>query len=111
MLKKICLICAAVVMTWMALLVLLALGYNVDRTLLAALMGMSIGAIATKYVEGLFWKTYLVVLGLPMVWFMANGNFKYGLMFLAIILLRFIFTVKLNPKKGAPQPDRFKDCC
>ena len=112
MLKKICLICAAVVISWSVMLGLMWSGYAVDRTLLAILMGMSVGAVATKYNFGLVWKSATVVLGLAGVWYLINDNPVYGLLALgALVLLTILFKFKLNDKKEVPQSDRFKDCC
>ena len=112
MLKKICLICAAVVITWVTLLILMWAGHSIDKTLLAILMGMSVSAIATKYGQNLIWKTGIVVLGLPLTWSLINNKFIYaGVLFAAIVLLTLIFSIKLNSKKGVQQADIFKDCC
>lgn len=111
MFKKICIICAAVVISWVTMLVLMWSGFAVDKTILATLMGMSVGAIATKYAEGLVWKALIVLLGLPMVWYTVNDKFAYAVILFAAILLSFLFNIRLNSKKGLEPADRFKDCC
>ena len=111
MFKKICLICAAVVLAWLSMLILMWFGFAVDKILLATLMGMSVGAVATKYAPGFGWKTLTVILGLLLVWSALNEKFVYAAAALGLILLTLLFSVKLNNKKGAQQPDRFKDCC
>jgi len=111
MLKKICIICAAVVLTWVTLLVLMWLGYAVDKTLIAILMGMSVGAIATKYASNMTTKSLIVVLGLLLVWLTLNNQLGYAALVLIAILLSLFITAKINSKKGAQQVDRFKDCC
>lgn len=111
MLKKICLICAAVVITWVTLLILMWLGYAIDKTLIAILMGMSVGAIATKYAPNMMTKSLVVILGLPLVWLTVNNQLGYAILVLIIILLGLLLIAKINSKKGAQQVDRFKDCC
>lgn len=111
MLKKICLICAAVVITWVTLLILMWAGFAIDKTLLAILMGMSVGAIATKYGQNLIWKTLIVIFGLPIVWYVVNERLIYAIILLGVILFSLLFSIKLNSKKGVQQADKFKDCC
>lgn len=107
---KVCPICAGVVITWIALLVLMLSGKAIDRTSLAILMGMSVGALATKYEINLIWKSAVVLLGLPLVWFLINNMIGYSVGFLiGIVILTLFF--KINQKKGSKQYDRFKDCC
>jgi len=111
MFKNICLICAATVLAWVTMLILMWSGFAIDKILLATLMGMSVGAIATKYAQGLVWKTVIVILGLPFIWFTVNGRpLSAGILF-GVILLSWLLSVKFSNKKGLQQTDRFKDCC
>ncbi len=109
-LKNICIICAAVVITWLALLVMMWMGFNIDKIILATLMGMSVGAIATKYAHNMFQKIGITVFGFLTVWQLMNNQVDFALVFLAAsILINLPFIIK--PKKGDAAPDRFKDCC
>ena len=109
---KVCPICAAVVITWASMLILMLSGYNIDKTILAILLSMSIGSLATKYNFGLMWKTGMVVLGLPAGWYLVNDKFSYTIgLFIGMILLTLLFRLKLNNKRGMQQTDRFKECC
>lgn len=108
---NICIICALVVLSWVILLVLMWLGFAVDKTILVTLMGMSVGAVATKYAQGLVWKALIVLLGLPMIWSVVNDKLLFAAILFAAILLSFLFNIRLNNKKGLEQADRFKDCC
>lgn len=111
-LKKICPICAVVVITWSAMLVWMWTGHNIDKTLLAILMGMSAGAIATKYGHNIVWKSLMVILSVPAVWYVTKDEPGTAAIFLGLIILPSIyFNSKLNTKKGVQQADRFKDCC
>ncbi len=110
--RKICPICAVVVITWVSMLLWLWTGHTVDRVLLALLMGMSAGAVATKYGHDMVWKSAMVILAIPAIWFATKDQPGTALIFLALVILPTVyFNFKLNDKKGAPQPDRFKDCC
>ena len=86
-------------------------GHAVDRILLAILMGMSGGAITTKYVENIFWKTLTVILAVPTIWFIVKDQPGIAAVFFGLIILpSFYFNSRLNTK-GVQQADRFKDCC
>ncbi len=112
MLKKICLICAVVVVLWVGLLLWRWTGHSIDQILLATLLGMSAGAIATKYGRNMIWKTLMVILAIPTVLFITKDQLGTGLIFLGLIILPSIyFNSKLNIKKGEPQSDKFEDCC
>ncbi len=109
--KKICPICAAVVIAWLGMLIWMWSGHAVDKILLAALMGMSTGAIATKYLQNIAGKTLVVALAVPLIWFAAQGQSGKAAIFLGLIILpSWYFNSKLN-KKGEQSVDRFKDCC
>ena len=109
--KKICPICAAVVITWAGMLVWMWSGHEVDKILLATLMGMSVGAIATKYGQNKIWKSAMVILAVPLVWFALKDQPGTAAVFLGLIILPSLyFNSKLN-MKGDQQSDRFKDCC
>ncbi|MBX4205222.1 MAG: hypothetical protein KW788_03510 [Candidatus Doudnabacteria bacterium] len=111
-LKKICPICAVVVITWTAMLIWMWTGHNVDKTILAILMGMSAGAIGTKYGQNMIWKTLMVILSVPAVWYVTKDQPGTAAIFLGLIVLPSIyFNTTLNPRKGVPQADKFKDCC
>jgi hypothetical protein len=111
-LRNICPICAVVVITWTGLLVWRFTGHNIDTILLATLMGMSAGAVATKYGQNKIWKTLMVVLAVPAVLFVTRDQLGTGLIFLGLIILPSLyFNSRLNLKKGEPPSDRFKDCC
>lgn len=105
--KKFCPICAAVVVTWIALFVLLRLGFNVDTTLLAILMGMSVGAIAAKYAAGMAQKTGMVILGGGGALALINNKIGPGLLLIAATLA----LIGYKRQKNLPKPDRFEDCC
>lgn len=111
-LKKICPICAAVVLTWSGMLVWMWTGHNVDKSLLAIFMGMSAGAIATKYGQNIIWKSLMVIFSAPLIWYTLKGQPWTAAVFLVLVILpALLFNSKLNGKKGEPQSDKFKDCC
>lgn len=111
-LTNICPICAAVVIAWLTGLVLMWLGFGVDKILVGILIGMSVGALATKYDWGRAWKAGMVILGGSAAWSLLNNKLVYAVILLVTLaLLAALFKFKLNPKKGAQQSDRFKDCC
>lgn len=111
---EVCPICAAVVLTWAGMLGLMLLGYNLDKTILTILISMSVGATATRYKLGLPWKIGIVVLGLPLVYYIINGNLVYSaILATAIILMTLFFGFRIKPKgeNQHSKEDRFKDCC
>lgn len=111
-LKRICPICATVVIAWSGMLVWMWTGHVVDKVLLALLMGMSAGAIATKYGQNMIWKSLMVILAVPAIWLVAKDRPAIAAIFIVLIILPSVyFNSKLNAKKGALQADRFKDCC
>jgi hypothetical protein len=109
----VCPICSAVVITWvggMAALWDKTLG--VDPTLVGILMGASLGALADRYGNrlGLLWKTGMVLLGLPAIYYMIHLQFKVGLPLLASLALITLIANRSKTKSPDAQ-DRFKDCC
>lgn len=111
---KFCPICAAVVLTWAGLVVWMLLGRNVDQIVLATLVGMSIGATATKYDLNLIWKTGIVIFGLLAVWHLLNGNTSYSAVFLGAIILLTVASIIIKPSKNkakGSEKDKFEDCC
>ena len=115
-LKKVCFICAAVVITWAGMLIWMWSGHNIDKILLAILMGTSVGAIATRYAQNMIWKSLIVILSIPAVWYAVQDQLDTAAIFIFLIILPSIyFNSKLNSpageQKGVQQEDRFKDCC
>ena len=107
-----CPICAAVVLAWSVLLILMLLGQEIDRALMVILMSMSLGALAEKFSMklGLAWKSGMVVLGLPMLWFLFNDRIANASWFLFLLIILTLFKA-YKSKKGTMRTDRFKDCC
>jgi len=75
-------------------------------------MAGSIGALADKYGTqmGLIWKSLLVVIGLPAVYFVMEKDYKLGTL-LAVLTLVLVILPLINKEKKEPKADIFKHCC
>lgn len=111
--RKICPICALVVIAWLCLLIWMWTGHFVDKVLLAILMGMSAGAIATKHGRNMVWKSIMVLLSIPAIWYLIHDQLGTATIFIGLIILpsSIYFNFTLSNKKGVQQADRFKGCC
>ncbi len=113
--KKICPICAAVVLAWLAGLVTLYSGATwLDPLIVGILMGASLGALAEKYGGklGFWWKTLFVVLGLPAIYFMIEKDLAKGLgMLLILAVVTLLFRKTETDRAGVGKKDLFKNCC
>ncbi|MBX4187056.1 MAG: hypothetical protein KW802_02225 [Candidatus Doudnabacteria bacterium] len=111
-LRRICPICAVVVLTWSTMLVWMWTGHGVDKIFLATLMGMSAGAIATKYAQSLALKSGTILLAAPAIWFLLKNRAAIGVLLVAGMVLLYLFFNSKIKGKGEPQNvDKFKDCC
>ena len=109
-----CPICIATVAVWGVSLALLYFGPAglVDPLFLAVLMGASVGAVATKYGNnwGLLWKTSVVVIGTPAVYFAASRQTGRALAFAAVLAVITVVSASVKRKPSVVE-DRFKNCC
>jgi hypothetical protein len=121
MTKKVCLICAAVVIAWVGGLLALYLGQEwLAPTWVAMLMAASLGALAQKYGSnlGLAGKTVIVMLGLPAIYYLTALRPTTGLGLLTILAL-IVYWLDRRPNqpgqngqsKNLTKNNIFKDCC
>lgn len=111
---KVCPICAGVVITWvLGMYGILTHAAWANPLITAILLGASLGAIADKHGSkfGIIWKSSLVVLGLPAIYFLVQNELWKSLALLAVLCA--ITLVKYKP--GSPgknsSHDLFKNCC
>ena len=113
--KKVCPICAAVVIAWV--LGLVAIYSNatwIEPTIVGILMGASVGALAEKYGRqfGFIWKTLFVLFGLSAIYFIVKKDLYIGFGLLLIILIvTIIYRQKVANATTDEKKDIFKDCC
>ena len=109
----VCPICAGTVLTWAWGLIAIYISTSkIEPLLVAVLMGASLGALAEKYGSrfGLWWKTFVVLLGLPAIYFLVTRQPKQAGVLLIILI---IVTIWLKGSAGNKnnQKDLFKECC
>lgn len=108
----VCPICAGVVITWAVGLIGIYSDFEwTDPMFIGLLMAGSIGALAEKYgmKKGLVWKSTLVLVGFPAVYYLVNKELTLGLAF-GIVTLAIIYAgVKKGPEKH--KNDMFENCC
>ena len=110
----VCPICAGVVITWVGGVVALYFGaWWANPMIIAILMGASMGAIADKYGNkfGLLWKSAVVLLGLPAIYFLVQKLLWQGLGLVVIFLILTVFLYRSNKEVSSDKKDLFKDCC
>jgi len=110
----VCPICAGVVITWVGGAV--GLYYEVtwaNSLIIAILMGVSLGALADKYGSrlGLLWKSAMVLLGLPAIYFIVQKLSWQGAILVAMLVIITIFSHKQSAPAMRKEKDLFKDCC
>ena len=91
-----CPICAGVVITWVIGLIASYLNAAwVNPVFVGLLMAGSIGALADKYGTqmGLIWKSLLVVIGLPAVYFVMEKDYKLGTLLAVLTLVLVILFI------------------
>jgi hypothetical protein len=107
-----CPICIATVLTWgIGLVGLLFKWFDLDPTLIALLMAISLGAFIDKYGGrfGVVWKTLIVLAGLPAVyWISQQEIMKAVYMGIGIGLITFLYYV-FGKEKNIN--DKFRECC
>ena len=114
---SVCPICAGVVMTWAAGIAALYYGVSwANPLLIGILMGASLGALADKYGSkfGLFWKSSVVLLGLPAIYFVIQRSFWKGVILIIAIGIVTLLSNLSNKKSGSGikhKKDLFQDCC
>ena len=113
---SVCPICAGVVITWIVGLVgIYANQAWADPLPVAILLGASLGALADKYGTrfGLVWKTLMILLGLPAVYFIVQEKLWYGLGLMVMLTIITLVTGKnrANHKSHGHNKDLFKECC
>lgn len=112
---RVCAVCAATVITWTGGIVALYTNQSwANPPITAILMGASLGALAEKYGKklGLFWKTAVVVLGLPGIYFIIAKDLLKGLIPLGLLaILSLILPRQKHEDTAAKQTDIFNDCC
>ena len=96
--RKVCAICAAVSLTWISLLILKLLGFNIDILIIAILMGQSVVGLMSE-LEKIFKKKELKKFWLVRVLIIAGGTlFVYWLLkrqyswLLPLVILGFFST-------------------
>ncbi len=112
----VCPICAGVSIAWFAGIVgIYTQQVWADPLIVAILLGASLGALADKFGTrfGLVWKTLMVLLGLPAVYYFVQGKLWYGLglMVMLTIITLVIGKTRGNPKSLGHNKDLFKECC
>lgn len=110
----VCPICAGVVITWIAGIVLLYYGSTwANPLIIAILMGASLGALADRYGSrfGLIWKSAVVIIGLPSIYFIVQKSLWQGLILITVMVIITIFFNKQNAPALRNKKDLFKDCC
>jgi hypothetical protein len=111
----ICPICAATVLTWAGGLALLYFKVPyASPVLIAILMGASLGALAEKYGKrfGLLWKSSVVIIGFPAIYFLVQKLWLDSLYFLAVAgFLTWLLQYRSGQAAHKPEKDLFKDCC
>lgn len=111
---SVCPICAAVVITWVGGLAALYWRASWSNPLIVAiLMGASIGALADKYGSkfGFLWKSAVVLLGLPAVYFLTQKALWPGLGLVLLLGLVTVLSHNNNPTGSHEKKDLFKNCC
>lgn len=111
---SICPICAGVIITW----VIGVMGIYTEQEwanplIVAILLGASLGALADKYGSrfGLIWKTLVVLIGLPAVYFIVQEKLWFGLGLVAgLVILTLVFGKNRVTHKPYSK-DLFKECC
>jgi hypothetical protein len=109
-----CPICAGVVITWVGGAIALYYGTAwANPLIIAVLMGASMGALADKYGSrfGLFWKSSIVLLGLPAIYLIVQKSLWQGIGLVGIIIILTIFSNKKSAPALRDKKDLFKDCC
>jgi hypothetical protein len=110
----VCPICAGVVITWFVGVIGLYINQTwADPLLIAILLGASLGALADKYGSkfGLVWKTLMVLLGLPAVYYIVQRKLWLGLgLVVALIVLTWL-SRRNNASANPHRKDLFKECC
>lgn len=122
--KKICPICALVSVTWLTLLTLKGLGFQVNETLLAMLMGGSVVGVSyslSKKIKGseMWWKLLSVPLGFGLMFALSNFAWaNFIAMTVAYSLLWLLFRQSSGSQLSNPESGRktdinnqLKNCC
>ena len=107
-----CPICAGVAITWV--IGLLGIYTNMswaNPVFVGLLMAGTIGALAEKYgnQKGLLWKSGIVLVGFPAVYYLASKNLALGILFGACTLILILSAFKR--KETTLKEDVFKNCC
>lgn len=111
---SVCPICAGVVITWVVGVAALYSGAVWANPLgIAILMGASVGALADKYGNkyGLFWKSAVVLLGVPAIYLLVQKSLWQSLALLAVIAVVTVYTKLKSKPLVSQKKDLFKDCC
>lgn len=112
----VCPICAGVVITWLIGITGIYTNQSwADPLLVSILLGASLGAVADKYGSkfGLIWKTLIVLMGFPAVYFIVQGKAWFGLGLITALIIITLVTGKnkANHKSHNHNKDLFKECC
>lgn len=110
----ICPICAGVVVTWLAGIVGIYSNQTwADPLLVAILLGASLGALADKYGSkfGLVWKTLMVLIGLPAVYYIVQQKLWLGLGFVVALIVLTLLSRRNSATANPHRQDLFKECC
>jgi hypothetical protein len=110
----VCPICAGVVITWIAGAVGLYANQSwADPLIIAILLGASMGALADKYGSrfGLIWKSLMVLIGLPAIYFIVQKKPLQGLGLLLALAVITVFSGRNRSPINPHRKDLFKECC
>lgn len=122
LLKKICPICVVVSSTWITLLTLRYLGYNVSESLIAMLMGGSVVGISyvlSKRLSGAvkiaLWKLISIPIGFVAAWALLHFAWGYFILgvsaYLAVwIVVKIDKTSKLSSRTVETKKE-LENCC
>lgn len=110
----VCPVCAGVVITWLIGVVGVYTGQEwANPLIIAILLGASLGALADKYGSkfGLIWKTLIVLIGLPAVYFIVQEKLWLGLGLVAGLFILTLVFGKNTSNHKTHSKDLFKECC
>lgn len=121
---KICPICAGVSVTWLWMLVVLALGLPVETPVVAMLMGGSVVGIAYQLEKRLpsgrssvLWKTSFMPLGFAAAYWLVNFDWRplaAALGAIAVLVVLFFAPWSkrhVDSRSVRALEDKMKDCC
>ncbi|RME54933.1 DUF1049 domain-containing protein [Candidatus Woesearchaeota archaeon] len=128
-LDKVCAVCGAVSLTWLALLVLKFFGYGIDSLIIGILMGQSVTGWMYVFEKkakelgkpnSLWLKIFIILLGTAFVYYLINFSLTMLIVsaVLLFFMLIFILTILGSKKqhrhyneKIKKLEEKFEHCC